>query len=189
MSKPTPHLHAFLVLLALSLPSARADTPKTPHADGVQLQEPAGGIPIDVAAGTVEVQGAGAADPNAPNATVARTKAERTARVVAARRLAKALSSLPKERLGCERGAPTEASIEAAALTAEASWIDWGSDGSVTLTLRLSLASLLPSSDQRLSGAEPKPGVVSPTAPLYLANAGRCVARARAESSSSKESR
>ncbi|MSP62809.1 MAG: hypothetical protein EXR72_21245 [Myxococcales bacterium] len=102
--------------------------------------EKLGDLTIDFSAGTIEVRGAGAPDLRAPSAEIARLKAERTAREDAARRLKAGLAAIPTARLGCND--PTGLTITAALKGAETKQIDWGSDGSVTLTLRVPLDSL-----------------------------------------------
>lgn len=115
------------------------------------VTEKIGSVLIDYSAGTLAVPGAGAADMHAPNAQVARFKAERTARADAGKRLLATLRSLPVERLGYpnnffkdERssGEPGR-TIDAAVAEARAEPLEWESDGSVTLTLHVPFKELL----------------------------------------------
>ena len=99
----------WLLALPLVLPLALAPVGKT-------------GASYDAAQHRIEARGAAVADPRAPSAEVARVKAERQARVEAAHKLGKALSALGW------RG-------DEAATAAD---VDYGADGSVTLTLSLS---------------------------------------------------
>ena len=107
----------WLLALPLVLPLALAPVGKT-------------GASYDAALHRIEARGAAAADPRAPSAEVARVRAERQARVEAANRLGKALSALGW------RG--DEASTRKLLEAATASDVDYGADGSVTMTLSLS---------------------------------------------------
>ncbi len=102
--------------------------------------ETLGELTVDFSAGTIEVRAAAAPDLRAPSAEVGRFSAERRARAVAAKRLREGLAKLPRERLGCDDAGAlkVDQAIDKAAVSA----IDWGSDGSVTLALRVSLAEL-----------------------------------------------
>jgi len=128
----------------------------------------------------VTVAGAPAADLHAPSAAVARVRAERTARVVAARRLLQALEAMPRERIGCGRSALSQATVEAAAARAETRSIEWSSDGSVALTLRIPLRELAAPGGPEASGPEARAGAVllEPTATgrLFVEERGACVA-------------
>lgn len=101
--------------------------------------ETVAGVAFDWGANEALVEAGGAADRYAPDANIARVKAERTARLVAARRLHAALAALPADRLGCDKP-PAKAPVEDACARAPARKIDWGSDGSVRLTLAVPLA-------------------------------------------------
>lgn len=100
-----------------------------------------GELRVDFSAGTVEVPGVGVPGLHAPSAQVGRSEAERKARRDALLRLKKELSELPAGRLGCEAAAELPG-LEAAVAEATPSKIDWGSDGSVRLVLRVRLGTL-----------------------------------------------
>jgi hypothetical protein len=91
---------------------------------------------------SIEVPGAGAPDLHPPSAEVARVKAERTARADAGRRLLHGLAALPAKQLGC-RDASRLPTVDKAIERAEVASIEWGSDGSVRLTLRVKAADLV----------------------------------------------
>jgi len=110
-----------IATLLLALPLALAPVGKT-------------GASYDAAQKRVEARGAAAADPRAPSADVARVKAERQARAEAAHKLGKALSALGW------RG--DEAAAKKLLEGATVSGVDYGADGSVTLTLWLSTGGL-----------------------------------------------
>ncbi len=99
-------------------------------------------IAVDPATATIAVRGAGAPALNAPSAEVGRVKAERTARADAAKRLARGLAALAPEKLGC-RDAAKLPTVDQALQRAETAAIQWGSDGSVQLTLRVKTADLV----------------------------------------------
>src|SRR5262249_24812442 len=101
-----------------------------------------GGGEVGFWAGVVRVAGAAAADLHAPNAAVARVRAEGVARLVAARRLAAAVALVPAARLGCA-ARPAQPVLDGAAARARAEPIEWSSDGSVSLVLQGPLAGLL----------------------------------------------
>jgi len=84
------------------------------------------GALLDEKSGELEARGAAAADIRAPSATVARVKAERSARLAAEKKLTAALQALGKKE-GVEK------LLEGAVVSDE----QFGSDGSVELTLRL----------------------------------------------------
>jgi hypothetical protein len=139
--------HIALACMALAWLGAAASV-----AVAAPVTEPLGEIAVDYSAGTVEVPGTGAADMHAPNAQVGRLKAERTARAAAARRLLEALHALPRDKLGCDpaRAAAKELLVDPVVAQAQPAAIEWGSDGSVTLSFKLPLAALAP--------AAPSPG-------------------------------
>jgi len=91
------------------------------------------GASYDAEAHRLEARGAAAADPRAPNADVARVKAERGARADAASKIKKGLSSLGWH--GDE--AAFGKLIEAASASP-----DYGADGSVVLVLSVSTEGL-----------------------------------------------
>jgi hypothetical protein len=89
------------------------------------------GANYDAAAHSLSAHGAAAADLRAPSAQVARVKAERNARERAEKKLAAALKELGYEK------APDEL-LKKAEIADE----QYGSDGSVELTLKLDTADL-----------------------------------------------
>ncbi len=108
---------AFLLAIYLSLPLALSPVGKT-------------GAMYDAAAHRLEARGAAAADPRTPSADVARVKAERQARADAAHKLQKALSALGDRS--------DDAAMKKLLDAAIASNLDYGADGSVSLTLAIS---------------------------------------------------
>lgn len=107
--------------LAVALPLAMTPVGKT-------------GASYDAAAHRLEARGAAAADPRTPSADVARVKAERQARADAAHKLQKALSALGDRS--------DEVAVRKLLDGATASGIDYGADGSVSLTLSVSTEGL-----------------------------------------------
>jgi hypothetical protein len=94
------------------------------------------GALFDAEVHSLEAHGVAAADPRAPSADVARVKAERQARADARDKLRRALSAL---------GHHGDATADNALLDgATTKGLDYGADGSVTLTLALSTESLGP---------------------------------------------
>ena len=104
--------------------------------------DPGGEIALDRGARTVEVKGVGAPSLEAPSAAIGRVEAERKARADAGRRLRRALLALPVEKLGCA-GADELPKIEEAITRGILSDIEWGSDGSVRLVLRVKLDDMI----------------------------------------------
>lgn len=118
-----------LIIAMLAGPVARADE-----------EELGEGVTVDWSAGTLEAAGSCAADLRAPSAEVARVKAERVARERAQGRLRAALRSLPRGRWAGEP--PTTEALEGALSQAETAKIFYGSNGSVSVRLRLATAAL-----------------------------------------------
>ena len=147
---------------------------------GAPVRETFGAATVDFSAGQVVVAGAAAADPHAPSAAVARVRAERTARQVAARRLLSALEAVPRERLGCGRSPLSPSTVDGAAARAETQSIEWSSDGSVALTLRIPLGQLAAPAGPDGGAAEARAGAVllEPGAAgrLFAEEGGACVA-------------
>lgn len=133
-----------LVAALLVLPSLALAKP---------VAETLGELRVDFSAGTIDVRGAGAPDLRAPSAEVGRFKAERNARADATRRLRLGLAGLPAERLGCDDRSSLR--IDDAVAHSTVPQIDWGSDGSVSLVLRVELARLGPPGREHLEGAPP----------------------------------
>lgn len=180
----TPRRRPSPWLFALSVAAGAAD-PRPAWSEGAAgkgpIVEKFGVARVDFSGGVVLVEGAAAADPHAPNAGVARVRAENLARSIAARRLAVALSQVSLPRLGCP-SRPSQATIDAAAARAPTERIEWSSDGSVTLELRVPLAELaaLPAQHALVpDGGVPGPAVLlvqvgeQPT--WFHDEAGRCV--------------
>jgi hypothetical protein len=92
------------------------------------------GAKYDAEAHRIEASGAAAADPRAPNADVARVKAERNARVDAAAKIRRGLVSLGWHG--------DDAAFETL-ITAATATPDYGGDGSVTLVLSVSTEGLV----------------------------------------------
>ena len=174
-----------LALQGAALTTAVAIAPTRAGAEGGAAKGPIvekfGVARVDFSAGVVLVEGAAAADPHAPNAGVARVRAENLARSIAARRLALALSQVSIGRLGCP-GRPSQEVIDAATARAPAERIEWSSDGSVALELRVPLAQLAALPAQHATtpdGGIPGPAVLlvqvgeQPT--WFHDEAGRCV--------------
>jgi hypothetical protein len=123
-------------------PGAGASGASKEHEAGPpHVVESFGELRVDFSAGTVEVPGVGVPSLHAPSAQVGRSEAERKARRDALLRLKKELSDLPAGRLGCESAGELPG-LEAAVAEATPSKIDWGSDGSVRLMLRVRLGAL-----------------------------------------------
>jgi hypothetical protein len=93
---------------------------------------------------------------HAPSAQVGRVEAERKARRSALLVLKKELAELPASRLGCESAAELPG-LEKAVDEAPPAQIDWGSDGSVRLVLRVPLAALAAPKPAPAVGASPVP--------------------------------
>jgi hypothetical protein len=139
------------------------------------VTERVGTVTLDYSAGVVAAPGAGAADLHLPSAQVARFKAERAARAHALAEIERALASLPSEKLGCKlpAGEARKAWIAEVAKRADKlvpSSIEWGSDGSVELELRVP-AELLATAEPPRAGEPPRYAVlVDPKArPALLA--------------------
>ncbi len=92
--------------------------------------------------GAVEASGSCAADLRAPSAEVARIQAERVARERAQQHMRQALLALPKVRWAAGKEAPRETDLDPAVRGAETAAVDYGSNGSVSVRLRLKLAAL-----------------------------------------------
>ena len=173
-------------------PAAPARTGAAPAAPATSASPPAieekvGAATVDFSMGTVRVEAAAAADLHAPNAAVARVRAERAARGQAARRLGAALSLVSPSRLGCA-SRPSQAALDTAARRAPVDRIEYASDGSVALVLRVALADLVAPAAAATRGPGPDggaPGVavllVDPGArPTWFREvAGSCAAAPR----------
>lgn len=96
---------------------------------------------INAAEGTIEVGGAGAPDLHAPSAQIGRVQAERRARTQATIRLRAGVKKAGVRRWGCK--GEEHVMVERALESAEVAEIDWGSDGSVMLILRLRISDLV----------------------------------------------
>ncbi|MCS6913478.1 MAG: hypothetical protein RMK29_04125 [Myxococcales bacterium] len=107
---------------------------------GAEPEGLAEGVTVDWSAGMMEAVGSCAADLRAPSVEIARIKAERVARQRAQERLRAALRALPRGRWA---GPPpaTEA-LEQALGQAEVTKVHYGSNGSVSVRLRLAIAAL-----------------------------------------------
>lgn len=147
-------------------PAASPSAAATATAAGAgPIVERFGPARVDFSAGTVSIEGAAAADLHAPNAGVARVRAERAARAIAARRLAAALADVSLSRVGC-KVRPAPATLDAAAARAPAERIEWSSDGSVALELRIPLA------DLAVPGPQAAPDAGTPGTPVLLVQVG-----------------
>ena len=127
---------------AIALPSLAVALPSL--ALGRPVLEKHGGVVVDRSAAMIEVRGAGAPDLRAPTAEVGRFRAERSARIDAGKRLKAALPSLMGAKMASACRESASAAIDLAVAEAAAASIDWGSDGSVTLALRVPVARLAP---------------------------------------------
>ncbi len=124
------------------------------------MEQLASGVRIDWDAGTVEAEGRCAADPRAPSAEVARIKAERIARERAREQMKKALVALPGARWPSR---PVPAALDPILEGAETVATELGSNGSVSLRLRLKLSALPtpplpPRQEGQKKGRSPKGG-------------------------------
>ena len=133
-----------------------------------------GELTVDFSAGAVEVRGVGAPSLESPSAQVGRVEAERSARADAGRRLRRGVEALPANRLGCNDPAKLPA-LDRALADAQVAEIDWGSDGSVKLTLRIKLASLAaPPTAVAAKAATRRVVLVEPRAVGALFGGGGC---------------
>jgi len=145
--------------LALALIATAA-----PAATAAPIVERAGEVTVDFSAGVIEVRGVGAPGLRTPTAQIARVEGERAARADAGRRLVRGLGALGRARLGCDDAAKLPA-LDAAVQAAEAREIDWGSDGSVKLLLRVPVAALVKDAAAKpAASATPTPTPKSPDA-------------------------
>jgi hypothetical protein len=142
------------------------------------IVEKLGEITVDFTHRTIEAKGAAAVSLSAPSAEVGRVGAERNARLDAAKRIRRALDKLSDERRGCKGDIPT---LEAALTAAQPSAIDWESDGSVRLTLKLSYSELDTLPPPTVKAALPVAIVLAPTPkPALFASDGNDCGKMRA---------